>query len=466
MSKKVFVFCIGGTGERVMKSVTMLMAAGMSTNGYTVVPIIIDPHLNLDEKKNLQTLIDSYISIRKSATENAVGPKGFFNSEMAWIGTMDSQTNNSNKASGEQRAFSDYLNIGKLDVKSLNHYLIQTLYSKENLDSHLSVGFRGNPNVGTVVLQEMLHGASWYNVFKTHCGEEDRVFIISSIFGGTGASGYPLLERKIRNTADSDTVRSVLMGAVTVLPYYGLKDPKKNNSKIDSANFMTKAKAALTYYENTVKSDLLYYVGETALQVYHENNEKEQDDPANFIELVAATALFDFLRREKPKKRQYLTRAIKEDVESLDISTAGKGYTGLVKSIADFDILRTLLNVLPKEKYFPLKQSLGFNKEFYKNDLSDLYDFIEKFHTWYNQLSSHKRAFSPLDNYTPRAMSSIIKGGNTLKAADDSYYLLKMITNSKSASTNKTRSFLECAYMAIDSYTSDITKEENTETNK
>ena len=61
--KKVFVFCIGGTGERVMKSITMLMAAGMNTNGFTVVPIIVDPHLDLDEKKNLQTLIDKYVEI-------------------------------------------------------------------------------------------------------------------------------------------------------------------------------------------------------------------------------------------------------------------------------------------------------------------------------------------------------------------------------------------------------------------
>ena len=48
--KKVFVFCIGGTGERAMKSITMHMASGMDTCGYTVVAIIIDPHLYLDEK--------------------------------------------------------------------------------------------------------------------------------------------------------------------------------------------------------------------------------------------------------------------------------------------------------------------------------------------------------------------------------------------------------------------------------
>ena len=36
---KVFVFCVGGTGIRVMKSVIMLAASGMKTNGYDIVPM-------------------------------------------------------------------------------------------------------------------------------------------------------------------------------------------------------------------------------------------------------------------------------------------------------------------------------------------------------------------------------------------------------------------------------------------
>lgn len=40
---KLFVFAIGGTGERVMRSLTMLMAAGLHTlTNYEVFPIIID----------------------------------------------------------------------------------------------------------------------------------------------------------------------------------------------------------------------------------------------------------------------------------------------------------------------------------------------------------------------------------------------------------------------------------------
>ena len=170
MNKKVFVFCIGGTGERVMKSITMLMAAGMSTNGYTVIPIIIDPHLDLDEKKNLQNLIDKYREIYQSVKLDGKSPIGFFNSEMELINAIDTQINNTDKALGEDRSFGEYLNIGNLNISSINNYLVQTMFTQDNLNSKLSVGFRGNPNVGTVVLQEMLEGAAWFKSFKNHCG--------------------------------------------------------------------------------------------------------------------------------------------------------------------------------------------------------------------------------------------------------------------------------------------------------
>ena len=82
--KKVFVFCIGGTGIRVMKSIAMLMAGGMDTNGYTVVPVILDPHLDLEEKKNLHSLIDSYKDIYNKTINNGSSTlnslDGFFNS--------------------------------------------------------------------------------------------------------------------------------------------------------------------------------------------------------------------------------------------------------------------------------------------------------------------------------------------------------------------------------------------------
>ena len=63
--KRVFVFCIGGTGLRVMKSIVMLLSAGYDSKGYSLVPVLIDPHQDLKEKTQLDDLIDSYINRSK-----------------------------------------------------------------------------------------------------------------------------------------------------------------------------------------------------------------------------------------------------------------------------------------------------------------------------------------------------------------------------------------------------------------
>ena len=464
--KKVFVFCIGGTGIRVMKSIAMLMAGGMDTNGYTVVPVILDPHLDLEEKKNLHSLIDSYKDIynktinKGSSTLNSLD--GFFNSEIRTINELNNQTNDTQQNAGSKEKFRSYIELANLGADDLNNYLVETMFSTKNLDNPLSVGFKGNPNVGTVVLGEMIEGADWFRAFKQHCEKNDRVFIISSIFGGTGASGYPLLEKKIRLAENEPAVKNALMGAVTVLPYYGLKDPATTGSDIDSANFYTKTKAALAYYEGTVKSDYLYYVGEKSLKQVYDNDEKKQDDKANFIELVAASALFDFLKRGKPDNQQYLSRAIESDLESLDLVSLGNGYKDIVKSVADYMLLRNLVNTLPSEKYFPLIKNRGLDGDFYKDSaFQALKRFTEIYYKWYTELAQNKRAFAPLHYDNPKQMGGWIKSIE-LDAKDDSYYLLKMIQasnqdNSKEHS-NKFRFFLKFAYDAINNYTSKINK--------
>ena len=121
------MFCIGGTGIRVMKSVTMLMASGMSTNGYTVVPIIIDPHLDLEEKKNLHSLIDNYEKIYKDSIDNGTSTlnplNGFFNSEMQTIGEINNQLNDTHQSVGSNEKFRSYINMSNLGTTDINNYL-------------------------------------------------------------------------------------------------------------------------------------------------------------------------------------------------------------------------------------------------------------------------------------------------------------------------------------------------------
>ena len=161
---RVFVFCIGGTGLRVMKSIIMLLASGLKTNGYQIVPIVIDPHQDLKEKTELDALIASYQKIYNATvgekTENKDNSlDGFWNTRLVTLQELDDQQNPTSSTMADNRAFREYIGMGALDDDDLNQYLIQALYSEANLNNKLSVGFKGNPNVGTVVLGNMIQGA-------------------------------------------------------------------------------------------------------------------------------------------------------------------------------------------------------------------------------------------------------------------------------------------------------------------
>ena len=467
--KRVFVFCIGGTGLRVMKSITMLLAAGMDAKGYTVVPVLIDPHMDLEEKRNLQTLIGEYETVYNNvilSDGKRLNPiHGFFGTDIADLAKLNGQQNDISEPIAEKRSFGQYLNVGNLNSEDVNKYLVQTMFSQANLDNDLSVGFKGSPNVGTVVLGEMIKGADWFQAFCNACQKGDRIFIISSIFGGTGASGYPLLEKKVRNSTDHPNVKDAMMGAVSVLPYFSLEDPSTTDSDIDSANILTKTKSALAYYENSVKSDYLYYVGEQGMKTTYANDEKKQEDKAHFVELVAATALFDFLSKtDKPDKPQALSRALKEDVDSLSVSSLGDAYNDVVKAVADMMLLSRLVYFLPNESQFPLSKDRGFDSDFYVDkSFVSLRNFLRRFSEWYHELAENKRGFAPLTIADPNVRNAKISNwiqDFSLDAKDESYYLLDMIRASNrdkdDTHTNKFRRFLDYAYQAIDKYTSKI----------
>jgi len=233
-------------------------------------------------------------------------------------------------------------------------------------------------------------------------------------------------------------------------------------SDIDSANFMTKTKAALAYYEQNVNPDYLYYVGDSSQKASYDNNESEQKDYAHFIEMVAATALFDFLNnRTRQSRPQYLTRAIENDIEVLDLKSLGKGYTEEVKLIANMKLLNLLIEVLKNERFFPLRKTHGLDTNFYNGDFKSLDKFMNKFNSWYDEISGNKRGFSPLSlpKSTSDDLTQFVKE-TTLKAKRDHEYLLDMILASKIKSNNShhilLRYFLDFAYQAINKQTSNI----------
>lgn len=70
---KLYLFGIGGTGSRVIRSLTMLLASGVDAGVDTIVPVLIDPDLSngdltrtVNLLKNIRKYILSYLWFRSS----------------------------------------------------------------------------------------------------------------------------------------------------------------------------------------------------------------------------------------------------------------------------------------------------------------------------------------------------------------------------------------------------------------
>jgi hypothetical protein len=84
------------------------------------------------------------------------------------------------------------------------------------------------------------------------------------------------------------------LGAITVLPYFGLE--KKDGSPIDKDTFINKTKAALSFYGNDLNGiNALYYIGDNIHKDYANNaGGSHQRNDAHFVEMISALAIVDF----------------------------------------------------------------------------------------------------------------------------------------------------------------------------
>lgn len=341
---RLFIFGIGGTGTRVLKSLTCLLAAGVDAGPFEIVPILIDPHKDLPEFINCKRLLELYAAIHKKAYEKVPAPEGaFFKAKMMTLGEASSKKVAQSFDYDERidETFSEYIHHDVLPKGDINRDLIELLYSERNLSTPLSVGFKGNPNIGSVVLNN-IQESSWYKEFERTFTDGDRIFIVSSTFGGTGAAGFPLLVKNLR-TSENSYLKKAIVGALPIMPYFKLSESvNEEHDDIDSDSFFTKTKSALTYYERHLSGvNYLYYLADPHEQskVYI-NNEAEQDDKSHLVEMVGAYAILDFAKKESDENAEkFFQYRLAGGGKVIDFTTLGNEfrdeiYTSLVTFIS------------------------------------------------------------------------------------------------------------------------------------
>jgi hypothetical protein len=407
---KLFLFGIGGTGARVLRSFTMLMAAGVKMPAEQVVPILVDPDTQNADLNRTVELLKSYRRLQHVAGNDG----NFFGTDIRKLADLDTSGEGRVKDAftfdfgGINQSFREFIHYNEMDPDT--QALLQLLYNQDNLNSPLTIGFKGSPNVGSVVLNRLVNSPE-LRFFADNFRKGDRIFIISSIFGGTGAAGFPLLLKNLRNPnsglQNSGDIASAPIGAITIKPYFGLQTEQE--SVIDSNAFITKTRDALSYYKNNLHGlNALYYLGDNPDTPYENRpGGASQKNDAHLVELVAAMSILDFMEYQdadlggEPLFHEYGLRSDKPTITFEDLYEDSTNKIG--QTLVQFYLFsKYYRDLLPKDKGKNYYESLKLgnalqNDSFYKELNNFLTNNQWGFFSWLKELARNKRSFVPFD---------------------------------------------------------------------
>lgn len=450
---KLYVFGIGGTGSRVFRSFTMMLAAGVKIGANEIVPIIIDPDVSNADLTRTVTLMNTYRAVRSELQFSDEDENMFFRKELSQVlGNYTLRIHDT-----DDKTFQQFIDLPSMD--KANKAMMKILFSDKNLNSSMDVGFKGNPNIGSVVLNQIVKSVDFED-FANSFEVDDKIFIISSIFGGTGASGFPLLLKTLR-TGDSfsnhDLINNAEIGAITILPYFKLKSD--DASEIDSSTFISKTKSALAYYENNISKngsiDALYYLADDITNTYdnHEGGTAQEND-AHLIEFLAATAIVDFSNKQHPNTvNKELGLKDIEDVVSFNSFYDTQKHL-LFAPLTQFILMTNCLD--NKFDYF---SSTAFNAN--NGNFEDLYDstfmselrnLLVKYYEWLKEMKGNKRSLDLFNLNTGDKPFELVTGVNPVKIMSmySNYDLIIGRLNSsvkKCKSKGQKNKFLEMFYI-------------------
>jgi len=346
MKEQLFLIGIGGTGMRCLEAFVHTAAMGMYDN--TEINILaLDTDMDNGNFKRLIELVeDGYQKI-----------KGFNKNHSALANTFFSAKINFFKFSPD---YSDAIKSGKFTAISKYAYSTQDEKDLSNLlltenvrDFDLKHGYRAQTHLGSLlmyhaVLEEVKKNPQGnlskfiQNIFDASEVGATKVFVLGSVFGGTGASSIPVIPKAfnaaINELNPGKSLSKAFFGAVLLSSYFKFNAPDdslKSRQKIvaSSKNFALNSQVAMMFYneDKTVKSTYqkFYMIGTPSndFETPQEFDETitggaKQRNDSHYIELMSAFGAYDFfftpneeldkIKKEK-KEVQYYYRATRPD---------------------------------------------------------------------------------------------------------------------------------------------------------
>ena len=290
---------IGGTGAKCLESLIHLAAAGMMPSADDLYLLFVDPDDANGSLDRANTTLNHYKAFHDN---NQLAQTCILQTE------IDSAANPIfspfDKQDDDKPNLSGFFKFPGLKLAKDNAAdLFEVLYSKNERDTQLNEGFRGHPSIGASVMAQTVLGEDEpWKTFRVKILKDPtpKIFLAGSIFGGTGASGFPTIAKLIKSEMKGKSVNELIGGAL-VLPYFTFTDTGdgKNELKAKAEHFLMNTQAALEYYHLWNKDlvyNAIYLIGNDS-QIEEENfslGGKKQRNSQHFIELYAALAAIHF----------------------------------------------------------------------------------------------------------------------------------------------------------------------------
>lgn len=278
-----FIIAAGGTGAICARAFVYLAAAGytnkekVDTNTYHI--LLMDKDKRSDAVTACENLLSDYNALREQM--GAVdGSRTFPKIKIHNWNFTSEIVDEYEKQSGFPGANLNTLTLEKLLNPNLDptiDRILSTMYTKEERNTDLEKGFYGHPNIGAPVFDYvkqrfqaqqvvMANGSTKDNTFMQDLHNalsagKAYVYLMGSLFGGTGATVIPNLVLALRELKDDNGNEygktNLVLGGSMIMPYFKLPtcpvdslETKARVTPVD-AKFEGQTRDALAYYHES-----------------------------------------------------------------------------------------------------------------------------------------------------------------------------------------------------------------------
>ena len=320
--KTIHVIGIGGTGMRCLESFVHLCAMGMFDD-HEVNMLALDTDRLNGNFARLQELVGFYQKINKGVTASDT----YFSAKINYS-TFSPEYDKSNTTFNSIADYSTAAATQAGDAVKYRESDVCDLFLNPDVrEMDLAHGYRAQTQLGSM----LMYHAIIEEAYKTRRSSDyvsqlrefirglneskgNEVFIFGSVFGGTGASSIPIIPRAFQKAAEimfgeqAQVIEKNFYGSVVMTNYFSFDIQKQDKIVATTDKFALNSQAALTFYatDKTVKNTYrrLYLIGRDQKEARKVSTGAGQSDtggakqrnPADFLELMAATAAYDFFK--------------------------------------------------------------------------------------------------------------------------------------------------------------------------